>query len=164
MSAAMMNEPTVYAVDDDAAVLKSLRWLIGSAGLQVKTFSSGASFLEGYDAKRPGCLILDMRMPGMNGLELQTHLLERGIRLPVIFMTGHADVPACTESFRSRAFDFIEKPANDEYLLRRIAEAITQDTERLQEIEDEIDRMNRLNGVGMAPISEGTSLAGDGGS
>jgi len=84
----MKTEPTVYAVDDDLSVLKSLRWLIESAGLALETFSSGASFLENYDVNCPGCLVFDVRMPGMTGLEVQSHLVERGDKLPIIMMTG----------------------------------------------------------------------------
>jgi two-component system, LuxR family, response regulator FixJ len=126
----MKTEPTVYVVDDDLGILKSMRWLVEAAGLLVKTFSSGASFLENYDPTCPGCLVLDMRMPGMNGLEVQSRLVEHGDLLPIIIMTGHGDVPLCVKFFKSGAFDFIEKPANDEVLLDRITEAIAADAQR----------------------------------
>ena len=125
-----MNEPTVYLVDDDNAVLKSLRWLIESVGLKTKSVGAASSFLDIYDPYSPGCLVLDVRMPGMTGLQLQVLLNERGIEVPVIIMTGHSDVATCTESFRNGAFDFIEKPADDEFLLSRIRAAIKSDFER----------------------------------
>ena len=110
----MHFEPTVYIVDDDPGILKSMRWLLESAHLRVQTFNSGASFLECYDAGDPGCLILDMRMPGMTGLEVQKRLAQMGAQLPIIIMTAHADVRVCIESFKSGVFDFIEKPADDD--------------------------------------------------
>ena len=126
----MTSEPTVYVVDDDLGVLKSMRWLLESDGLSVKTFSSGASFLENYDTSCPGCLVLDMRMPRMGGLEVQNRLVQARVELPIIMMTGHGDIPACAKSFKSGAFDFFEKPANDNALLERIKQAIAADIER----------------------------------
>jgi two-component system, LuxR family, response regulator FixJ len=126
----MMTEPTVYIVDNDPAVLKSLCWLIESAHLTVKTFSSGESFLEQFDDDSPGCLILDVRMPGLNGLEVQERLNEQGAKIPVIVMTGYGEVPLCARAFKSGAFDFFEKPANEDALLSRIQEAIDRDVQR----------------------------------
>ncbi len=126
----MNTEPTVYIVDDDPGVLRSMRWLIESEGLSAKTYSSGAAFLANYDAECSGCLVLDMRMPDMNGLEVQMRLVERRCELPIIMMTGHGDVPACVASFKSGAFDFFEKPANDVVLLERIKQAIATGAER----------------------------------
>ena len=125
----MPRESTVYVVDDDPGILKSMRWLIESARLPVKTFDSGATFLECYDSDDPGCLILDMQMPGMKGLEVQRRLAELCARLPIIVMTAHADVPVCIESFKSGVFDFIEKPADDGLLLARIRQALALDQE-----------------------------------
>jgi FixJ family two-component response regulator len=125
----MPFEPTVYIVDDDPGILKSMRWLLESAHLRVKTFNSGALFLECYDADDPGCLILDMRMPGMTGLDVQKRLAQMGAQLPIIIMTAHADVPVCIESFKSGVFDFIEKPANDDLLLGRVRKALALDAE-----------------------------------
>ena len=120
----MCRNSTIYVVDDDPGVLKSIRWLIESMLLPVRTYNSGAMFLECYDCDDPGCLILDMRMPGMNGIEVQQRLAERGARLPIIVMTAHADVPTCIESFKSGVFDFIEKPADDQLLVKRIQQAL----------------------------------------
>ncbi len=127
-----MSEPTVYIVDDDPVVLKSLHWLFESARLSARIFSSAADFLQSYDSRCAGCLILDVRMPGMTGLELQKELANRDIAVPIIFMTGHGDVPACTESFRNGAFDFIEKPADDGFLINRVRQAIAIDAERCE--------------------------------
>lgn len=122
---------TVFVVDDDAAVRESLSLLIRSMGLSVETFDSAQQFLSGCDPARAGCLVLDIRMPGMSGLDLQDTLGEHGIGLPVIFITGHGDVTLAVRAMKAGAVDFIEKPFNDQQLLDRINQAI------------EIDRVNR---------------------
>src|SRR5262249_16940367 len=111
---AMSVTPTVFLVDDDAAVLKSLRWLLESADLRVAPYHSAQELLADYDAEVPGCVVLDICMPGMSGLELQAELLRRGCRSPIIFITGYGDVPTCSEAYRRGAFDFIEKPVDDQ--------------------------------------------------
>jgi len=116
--------PTVFVVDDDEAMRKSLAWLIGSVGLAVETYDGAAAFLAAWTAERPGCLVLDVRMPGMSGLELQDALARRGSMLPVIIITGHADVPMAVRALKAGAVDFIEKPFNDQALLDRIHEAV----------------------------------------
>lgn len=130
----MMPKAVVNIVDDDPAVLRSMRWLIESAHLEleVHTFSSGPTFLQNFSHQTPSCVVLDMRMPGMNGRELQELLVNTGNEIPVIFMTGHGDVAACAGAFRLGAFDFIEKPADDEFLLTRIQQAIAEDAKRRQ--------------------------------
>ena len=125
----MQSEPIVNVVDDDPAVLTSLRWLLESVHLNVRTYASGAAFLAEYDASRPGCLVLDVRMPGLTGLDVQRKLAELGAKLPIIIMTGHGDVPTCTRAFKAGAFGFIEKPANDEVLLAQIQQAIVADAQ-----------------------------------
>ena len=125
-----MPEPTIYLVDDDPVVLKSLCWLLGPAYANIEAFSSGSDFLHRYDNLAHGCVVLDMRMPGMNGLEVQNCLTARGANIPVIIMTGHADIPVCTKSFRAGVFDFAVKPANAEFLLVRIGQALETDVER----------------------------------
>lgn len=134
-----MREQTVFIVDDDQAVARSLRWLVETVQLKVETFSSAQSFLDGYDPAKPGCLVLDVRMPGMSGLDLQERLAAQRIHLPIIFITGHGDVQMAVRAVKSGAFDFIEKPFNDQDLLERIHKAITfdavqrsQDTQRTQ--------------------------------
>ncbi len=122
-----MREQTVFIVDDDQAVARSLRWLFETVQLQVETFSSAQSFLDGYDSSKPGCLVLDVRMPGMSGLDLQERLAAQRIHLPIIFITGHGDVQMAVRAVKSGAFDFIEKPFNDHDLLERIHKAISFD-------------------------------------
>ncbi len=125
-----MSEPTVFIVDDDLAVARSLRWLIESVQLKVETFASAQAFLDGYDAAKPGCLVLDVRMPGMSGIELQERLTAQRIRVPIIFITGHGDVQMAVRAVQAGAFDFIEKPFNDQDLLDRMQRAISFDAER----------------------------------
>ncbi len=125
-----MNEPTVFIVDDDQAVARSLRWLIESVQLKVETFASAQAFLDGYAAAKPGCLVLDVRMPGMSGIELQERLTAQRMRIPIIFITGHGDVQMAVRAVQAGAFDFIEKPFNDQDLLDRIQRAIAFDSEQ----------------------------------
>ncbi len=125
-----MSEPTVFIVDDDQAVARSLRWLIESVQLKVETFSSAQAFIDGYDASKPGCMVLDVRMPGMSGLDLQERLAVQRIDVPIIFITGHGDVKMAVRAVKSGAFDFIEKPFNDQDLLDRIQKAIIFDAEQ----------------------------------
>lgn len=122
-----MTEPTVFLVDDDAAALDSLQCLLESVGLRTAAYSSPLEFLDCYDPASPGCVVLDIRMPDLSGLDVQDVMASRGRSLPVIIVTGHADVPVCTAAFRAGAFDFIEKPANHQLLLGRIQRAIQQD-------------------------------------
>lgn len=114
----------VFVVDDDAAMRKSLRWLIESVGLEVEAFASANEFLDAVTQDAAGCLLLDVRMPGMSGLDLQEQLKQKRISLPVIMVTGHADVPMAVRALKSGAFDFIEKPFNDQVLLERVQRAI----------------------------------------
>lgn len=120
----------VFLVDDDAAALRSLCWLLESAQLNVEAYSSPLEFLAAYDPLVPGCLVIDFRMPGMNGLELQQALLERGCQHPIIFITGYGDVPTCSRAYRQGAFDFIEKPVNDNAILDLVTRAIGEDAKR----------------------------------
>jgi FixJ family two-component response regulator len=122
-----MEEPTVFIVDDDAGVRDALRLLMRSADLPVEAFASAKDFLATVTADRPGCLILDVRMPDVDGLELQRQLAARGSRLPVIMLTGHADVPMAVQALRAGALDFIPKPFESKALLARIREAIDLD-------------------------------------
>lgn len=125
----MAAEPTVFVVDDDAAVRESLAMLLESAGLRVESYVSAREFLAEGDLSRPGCLILDIRMPGLSGLDLQDVLVERGVQLPVIMLTGHGDVPAAVRAMRGGAVDFLEKPFDSEVLLERIRQAFERDAE-----------------------------------
>lgn len=122
-----VSGPTVFVVDDEYAVRDALKLFLESSGLSVKTYDSARAFLEGYRPQWPGCLVLDIRMPGMSGLELQQALKDRQISIPIIFLTGHGDVPMAAKAFRSGAVDFIEKPFHDQELLERIQEALRRD-------------------------------------
>lgn len=122
------EKPTVFVVDDDEAVRESLRYLIASVDLEVKTFSSATEFLDAYRPNMPGCLVVDVRMPGMSGLELQRQLSDRSINLPVIIITGHGDVDMAVRAMKSGAFDFIQKPFNDQVLLDLIQAALDKNT------------------------------------
>ncbi|MCG6860730.1 MAG: response regulator transcription factor [Chromatiaceae bacterium] len=126
----MNSEPTVFVVDDDQAMRNSLKWLIESIGMQVRTFGSADEFLSSYYPGRSGCLLLDVRMPGMSGLELQAHLAREDSRLPVIIITGHGDVGMAVKAMKSGAVDFIEKPFHDEDLLTSIRNALEFDGKR----------------------------------
>lgn len=117
-------KPTVFVVDDDEAVRESLRFLISSVDLEVRTFGSATDFLDNYDSDLTGCLVVDVRMPGMSGLELQRQLSDRRINLPVIIITGHGDVDMAVRAMKSGAFDFIQKPFNDQVLLDLIQAAL----------------------------------------
>lgn len=125
----MMPEPTVFIVDDDDAVRDALKLLMESAGLRAETYATGQAFLNACRPERAGCLVLDIRMPGLSGLELQERLSAAGISLPVIMLTGHGDVPAAVRALKAGAVDFLEKPYESERLLERIRQAIARDAE-----------------------------------
>lgn len=120
---------TVFVVDDDEGVRTSLSILLDSAGYRPVPFGSATDFLAQYSPASPGCLLLDMRMPGMGGMELLQEMSRRGAFLPVIFITGHGDVPMAVEAMKSGAFDFLQKPFSPRDLLDRIARALAADAE-----------------------------------
>jgi FixJ family two-component response regulator len=119
-----MPDKTVFVVDDDAAVTQGLRFMLRAAAYSVKAFPSARSFLEDYDPRRGGCLLLDVRMPQMTGLELQQQLNLRGWRVPVIFITGHGTVSLAIAAMKAGAFDFIEKPLREDVLLESVERAL----------------------------------------
>ncbi|HEU4530148.1 MAG TPA: response regulator transcription factor [Steroidobacteraceae bacterium] len=119
--------PTVFVVDDDEAVRNSLRLLLKAVGLPTELFRSADEYLKAFDNGRSGCLVLDMRMPGMSGLELQEELNRREAILPIIFITGHGDIPMAVEAMQRGALDFLQKPFRDQELLDRINRAIEKD-------------------------------------
>jgi two-component system, LuxR family, response regulator DctR len=119
-----MSDRVVYVVDDDDAVRNAVRLLFRTADLEVETFPSAAAFLEGADLGRRCCLLLDIRMRGMSGTDLHDELLGRGVRAPVIFITGHGDIPMAVEAMKKGAYDFIEKPFDDEQLLSQVLGAL----------------------------------------
>lgn len=126
------SSASVFVVDDDDAMLISIRWLLESVGLRVKTFASAKEFLDKCKTSDPGCLILDVRMAGMSGLELQQQLKVQGMNIPIIFVTGHGDVPMAIKAMKAGAFEFLTKPFNDQALLDSINKAIEFDTTRRQ--------------------------------
>lgn len=155
------GEPTVFIVDDDDAVRDSLEDLVDSVGLKAEIFASAQEFLAAYDPLRAGCLVLDIRMPGMSGLELQEKLGERQAVLPIIFITGHGDIPMAVEAMRRGAVDFIQKPFRDQDLLDRINSALAQgvgrreDMEEQRAIEERIHSLTRRERQVMEMVVEG---------
>ena len=120
----MAGEPTVFVIDDDAAVRRFLRCLIDSINLCVEVYDSAQAFLDSYTPGQIGCILLDVRMPGMSGLELQRELAKRTIDLPCIILTGHGDVQIAVQAMKKGAVDFVEKPFNNELLLDSVQRAI----------------------------------------
>ncbi len=143
----MSSESTVFVVDDDQEVRDALQLLMESVGLRVEAFDSAQSYLDQFDPDRPGCLVLDVRMPGMSGLDLQARLAAERLHPPVIIITGHGDVPMAVRSVQAGAVDFIEKPFNDQALLDSVHRAIERDAEqrgaasRLADIEARYQRL-----------------------
>lgn len=125
-----MNRPeqTVCVVDDDEAVRDALKMLLSTAGLHVEEFVSAASFLKNYRPGHANCLVLDIRMPGMSGLTLQDELYKRRISIPIVFLTGHADVPIAVRALKKGAFDFIEKPLDSQRLVFAVLNALRSET------------------------------------
>ena len=123
-----MSERTVYVVDDDDAVRDSLAMLFRNAGLAVSTFATAVALLQRPRPRPPACLVLDIRMPGMTGTVLQDELYARGVTLPIIFITGHGDIPTAVEAVKKGAYDFIEKPYDDFQLLGQVMNALEAST------------------------------------
>jgi two-component system response regulator FixJ len=138
------SQSTVYIVDDDQAIRHAMELLMRSVGLKYEIFHSGDEFLSGYSSDRAGCLVLDIRMPGLGGLELQEKLNDMGSTLPVIFITGHGDVPMAVEAMQKGAIDFIQKPFRDQDLLDRIGEALKADQERRSAREEKASVQGRI--------------------
>lgn len=131
--------PTVYIVDDDVEVLKGLERLLAAAGLSVAAFESPRVFLDNIGSTAQGCLVLDLSMPGINGLELQQALAERSSQLPVIFLTGRGDIPASVQAMKRGAVDFLTKPVDDEQLLAAIRGAFEKDRMLRQQREEQVE-------------------------
>lgn len=154
---------TVFVVDDDQPMRNSLQWLISSVGMDVKSYASADEFLKEHYPGRAGCLLLDVRMPGMSGLELQEHLNQHQIRLPVIIITGHGDVHMAVRAMKAGAVDFIEKPFNDEELLDAIRNALVLDEQRRghqherAEIVSRLDHLTPREKEVMGMVTEGCS-------
>jgi two-component system response regulator DctR len=135
---------TVYVVDDDDAIRDALSWLLRSRGVRARTWPSAEAFLAEWSEELRGCLVLDVRMDGMSGVELFDRLLARGRRLPVIFLTGHGDVPLAVAALKKGAFDFVEKPFNDNDLVDRIVAAMRHDASVREQLESEASVVARL--------------------
>jgi len=141
------SSPVIYLVDDDAALLDSMRWLLESADMKVRACGSAAEFLETYEKSRPGCVVLDVRMPGMGGIELQEQMRRREISVPVIVTSAFGDVSTTVRAMKLGALDFLEKPFSDDVLLDRIHKALEIDDEQranLAQRDEMRDRWNTL--------------------
>jgi len=141
------SEPVVYIVDDDEAVRDSLSQLMLSINLEAKTFGSAQEFLDSYKPSNPGCLVLDVRMPGMSGPKLQDMLADQNINIPIIFISGHGDLRLAVQAVQKGAIDFLEKPVGDQALLDRVQEALAKDAEfRRRQAEQQVvlDRLALL--------------------
>lgn len=142
-----MSESTVFIIDDDREVREALQLLMESVGLNVTSFDSANAYLEQFDAARPGCIILDVRMPGMSGLDLQNLLLEKPLCPPIIIITGHGDVPMAVRAVQAGAVDFIQKPFNDQALLDSVHRALAHDARQrgeashIAEIKQKLSRL-----------------------
>jgi RNA polymerase sigma factor (sigma-70 family) len=141
------QEPTVFVVDDDPGVGDAIRLLMRSVGLPSEAFLSAGDFLEAYEPERAGCLVLDVRMPGMSGLDLQARLQEMGSTLPIIFVTAHGDVPMAVDAVKAGARDFVQKPFRDQELLDKIQEALEADTRGRAERSDLNEIRSRLESL-----------------
>lgn len=141
------SAPTVFIVDDDEAVRDSLEMLMESVGLHTEVFASAQQFLDSFEQDRSGCLVLDIRMPGMSGLELQSVLNERRAMLPLIFITGHGDVPMAVQAIRGGAHDFIQKPFREQELLDRVQQVLAADLHNRDVLYQKRDILQRLSAL-----------------
>jgi len=119
--------PTVYVIDDDASIRELIEWLMKRNGLRVQSFASARAFLKAYAAGAPGCVVLDLYLPGMSGLDLQQYLIEHGIEMPVIFLSGRADVPQAVKAVKGGAIDFIEKPFDYKRMVALVQDCLRRD-------------------------------------
>ncbi len=159
----MNSDATVYVVDDDEAIRHSLKLLIGAVGLKVRVFPDAASFLDTFDPALRGCIVADLSMPGMNGLDMQERLNALNCSMPIIFLSGHGDVPAAVRALQKGAVDFLEKPFNPKLLLERIEQAIETDSElsaaaqKSAEIEARISQLTAREREIMSLVADGKS-------
>tara|TARA_R110001592_G_scaffold36143_1_gene122016 strand:+ start:498 stop:1118 length:621 start_codon:yes stop_codon:yes gene_type:complete len=140
----MKQKPTVFIVDDDEGIREGLSLLLETVGQPCALFESAVAFLDAFDPGQGGCLVLDIRMPRMTGLDLQAHLLELGSTLPIIFITGHGDIPMAVEAMRRGALDFIRKPFREQDLLDRINEALEIDAGKRRQMHDRQQLRDRI--------------------
>lgn len=140
-------KPTVFIVDDDRGVLDSLKFLMRSVGLHAETYQSAREFLEAFDTKLPGCLVLDVRMPEMSGLELQERLSAMGSTLPIIFITAHGDIPMAVQAVKDGALDFVQKPFRDQDLIDKIQGALQQDAQIRRQVAERSEITERIDSL-----------------
>jgi two-component system response regulator FixJ len=141
------RKPVVYIVDDEDSMRRALTLLMTTVGYQPIAFAKPAEFLAKYDANQPGCLVIDVRMPEMSGLEVQQQLNRAGSMLPVILITGHGDIPMAVQAMKDGAFDFLQKPFRDQELLDRINAALKQDLENREMVERHADLKRRMESL-----------------
>jgi two-component system response regulator FixJ len=155
------RKPTVYIVDDDDGMRRALGVLMTTVGYQPAAFAAPREFLAKYDPRQPGCLVLDVRMPEMSGLEVQQHLNRNGSMLPVILVSGHGDIPMAVQAMKDGAFDFLQKPFRDQELLDRINAALKLDAEnrasvdRLADLKQRADSLTPREREVMAMVVDG---------
>lgn len=137
----------IYIVEDDEAVRDSLALLLESEGLQVETFATGDAFLDAWNPEMAGCLVLDIRMPGSDGLDVQRILNERGSLLPIIFVTGHGDVPLAVDAMKHGAVDFVQKPYREEELLDKIKAALAEDSQHRDSLRERHEILERIESL-----------------
>ncbi|OBS33481.1 response regulator transcription factor [Pseudomonas syringae] len=155
-AASPTEEPIIYVLDDDLSVRSSLEDLLASVGLRSMLFGSTREFLDTPRPDAPGCLILDIRMPGMSGLDFQEHMARSGISLPVIFITGHGDIPMSVRAMKAGAVEFLTKPFRDQDLLDAIQQGLAQDRSRRQNaaVEAELQRRHASLNLGEQQVME----------
>lgn len=141
------KKPLIYIVDDDEGMRRALPVLLGTVGYRSATFARPTDFLSQHDTSQPGCLVLDIRMPEMSGLEVQQQLNRKGSMIPVIFITGHGDVPMAVQAMKEGAFDFIQKPFRDQDLLDRINQALQLDAESRKAIMERADLQSSFDSL-----------------
>ncbi len=142
-----MAKPIVYVVDDDDGMRRALTLLLSTVGYATEAYARPSEFLAHFKPEEPGCLVLDIRMPGMSGLELQEQLNRTGCMLPIIFITGHGDVPMAVQAMKAGAFEFIQKPFRDQDLLDQINHALQHDAENRQGVARRAEVLRRLESL-----------------
>jgi RNA polymerase sigma factor (sigma-70 family) len=140
----VQGQPTVFLVDDDDTVRNALALLLRTAGYATESYASARAFLDAYSAERPGCLVLDLTMPEINGLELQQALTAKGIDIPIIFLSGHGDIASSVQAIKAGAVDFLQKPVASEVLLARVVEALAEDAQHREQARKRADFLARL--------------------
>ena len=138
------ERPTVFIIDDDPSALKGLSRLVRVAGMQVKTYESAQAFLDQHPGNTHGCIVLDVKMPGLSGLDLQTELINADNALPIIFVSGHSEIPEAAAAMKKGAFDFLTKPVDRDHLLKAIAESLEKDRENRRTLSHRAEVQRRL--------------------